>query len=339
MTFETATTYQALYPHFHARVRRHEPLARHSAFGVGGPADIWVEVETRDELLRLVNLCAEQHWPLLIAGNGSNTIFTDAGVRGIVAHMAMASYHLEIENKAEMLLVADAGVSWPSLAYECARQGWGGLEFGVGIPGTLAGAVVSNAGAHNQEIGEAIAWLEVLDARGANNEGEGYSYPLVQRYTHDELDLGYRHSRFRMQRQAGFDREGKLVLPARQMIDPAEIIVRIGLKLHRENPHHLEELLARYKRERTGTEPAYPHRGSIFKNPSGEEVRYLIVQAGMQGMIHGRAQLASNNTNYIINQGDATATDIIWLIEEAHRRVLAFTGIDLQLEVEVIGAL
>ncbi len=179
----------------------------------------------------------------------------------------------------------------------------------------------------------------MLDARGANNEDADYSYPLVRRYTHNELDLGYRYSRFRMQRQAGFDQEGKLVLPARQMIDPAEIIVRMGLNLRRENPQILAELLTRYKRERASTEPTHPHRGSIFKNPSGEEARSLIVQAGMQDMTRGRAQFANNNANYIINLGDATAADMLWLIEEAHRRVLAHTGIELQLEVEVMGAL
>jgi UDP-N-acetylmuramate dehydrogenase len=337
MTFDTVTAYQALFPYVHTRVKQHEPLARHSAFGVGGPADIWVSVETSDELIKLVNLCAEQHWPLLIMGNGSNTIFSDVGVRGIVAHIALTSYHLEVESGDKMLLVADAGVNWPTLVYACARQGWGGLEFGVGIPGTLGGAVVSNAGAHNREIGEAIAWIEVLDARGANNGEEGYSYPLTQHYRHDELDLSYRYSRFRLLRQTHFDEQGSLVAPSRQMIDPAEIILRMGLKLHRESPELLQERLAQYKQNRASTEPVQPHRGLIFKDPSGEQARSLIEQVSMQGMSCGRAQIAEDNANYIINLGDAKAEDIIWLIEETHRRVLAQLDIDLQLDIEYMA--
>src|SRR5579875_1165494 len=95
MTFESTKAYQELLPHFAARVKQNEPLARHSTFGVGGPADVWVSLSTRSEVLGLVDLCAEQHWPLLIVGNGSNSLFSDAGVRGIVARMALSSYEIE----------------------------------------------------------------------------------------------------------------------------------------------------------------------------------------------------------------------------------------------------
>jgi UDP-N-acetylmuramate dehydrogenase len=338
MTFDAVIAYQTLHPHFHDRVRQDEPLARHSAFGVGGSADVWVVVETREELIKLVSLCAEQHWPLLVVGNGSNMLFHDAGARGIIAQIASASYNVERENSDEMMLVADAGVSWPVIAHECARQGWGGLEFGIGIPGTLAGAVVSNAGAHNKEIGEAVAWIEVLDARGVNEEGEDYSYPLIQRYQQRELDLSYRYSRFRLLRQARFDQQGCLVAPARYMIDPAEIILRIGLKVHREHPERVQAQLAHYQQERAGSEPIQPHRGSIFQDSPGGRAADLIAQAGMRGMRRGRAQIAEENANYIINLGSAKAVDILWLIEEAHRCVMAQSGIDLRPGIDYVAA-
>jgi UDP-N-acetylmuramate dehydrogenase len=337
MTFDTATAYQELLPHFASRVKQNESLARHSTFGVGGPADVWVSVETRSELQRLVSLCAERRWPLLVVGNSSNTIFSDAGVRGIVARMALTSYYVDQIAPDKALLVADAGVSWPHIIHELAQRNWGGLEFGVGIPGTLGGAIISNAGAHNQEIGEAVEWIEVLDARGANVDTEGYSYPILRRYQHDELDLGYRYSRFRTQRQVRYDQQGHVIAPSRHMIEPPEIVLQLGLRLHRVAREQLQQLLTQYKQERFRSEPQQPHRGSIFKDPTDEQVGRLIANVGMLGETHGNAQIAVDNANYIVNLGGARATAIVWLIEEVHRRVQERFGIDLQLDVELLG--
>src|SRR6266700_3747961 len=172
MTFSIDAAYELLYPHFQERLRRNEPLANHSPLGIGGQADLWVTLASTQELIQLVQTCAEEHFPLLIVGNSSNILFSDDGVEGIVAHMAAQSYTIENLGQDRARLVADAGVNWPHLVYELAKQGWGGLEFGVGIPGTLGGSVVSNAGAHNQDVGQRLQWLEVLDARGANLDGE-----------------------------------------------------------------------------------------------------------------------------------------------------------------------
>jgi UDP-N-acetylmuramate dehydrogenase len=281
MTFDNTTAYQELLPHFASRVKLNEPLARHSTFGVGGPADVWVSLSTRSEVLGLVNMCAEQHWPLLIVGNGSNSLFSDAGVRGIVARMALSSYELEEVAPEQALLVADAGVSWPRLVHELVRQGWGGLEFGVGIPGSLGGAIFSNAGAHNREIGEAVKWIEVLDARGADSESEEYSYPLLRRYQHDELALGYRESRFRVLRQVHYDKQGHLIAPPRHMIEPAEIVLQLGLRLHRVSPEQLQQTLAHYKQERSHSEPSHLERGTIFKDPSDGLVSRLLAQVDL----------------------------------------------------------
>src|SRR2546428_3897101 len=247
MTFDADTAYSELHPYFQERVRRNEPLARHSAFEVGGPADMWVSLESREELLSLVRLCAEGHYPLLIAGNGTNVLYADVGVRGIVARIALSTYHIEDHGDGTARLLADAGVSWPRLMHELAPLGWGGLEFGVGIPGTLGGGVISNAGAHNSELGRVLEWIEILDARGSNNATEGEtSYPIVRRYLHDELDLGYRHSRFRAQRQAQFDKQGQLIPASRAMIEPPEIIMLLGIHLHREDPQKLRILIAEH---------------------------------------------------------------------------------------------
>src|SRR5437016_1177865 len=231
MTFDAETIYTELHTHFRERVRRNEPLARHCTFGVGGPADVWVSLETRDELHGLVTICIEQHWPLLLVGNGTNVLFADAGVRGIVARIALNGYSIEEAGDGTALLVAGAGVSWPRLLNELALLGWGGLEFGPGIPGTLGGGVISNAGAHNSELSEVLAWVEVVDARGSSLHQTGITVPMVRRYIHNEIDLGYRQSRFRAGRHITFDAHGYPIVPPRRLIEPAEIIVHLGLRL------------------------------------------------------------------------------------------------------------
>src|SRR6266702_3193413 len=230
MIFDAETIYTELRTPFGERVRRNEPLSRHCTFGVGGPADVWVSLETRDELHGLVVMCLEQSWPLLLVGNGTNVLFADAGVRGIVARIALNGYTIEGADNDTALLVAGAGVSWPRLLNELALLGWGGLEFGPGIPGTLGGGVISNAGAHNSDLGRVLEWIEVLDARSSSEEQP--SVPMIRRYQHDELDLGYRHSRFRAQRRVQFDERGYPLVAPRGFIEPSEIIMHLGVRLH-----------------------------------------------------------------------------------------------------------
>ena len=138
MAFHADTPFNELRPRFQERVRRNELLAHHSAFGVGGPADVWVSLTSKEELMGLVRLCAERHYPLLIVGNGTNVLYADAGVRGIVARVALDAYRLEDHGDETALLIAEAGLSWPRLLHELAPLGWAGLEFGIGIPGTLS---------------------------------------------------------------------------------------------------------------------------------------------------------------------------------------------------------
>jgi UDP-N-acetylmuramate dehydrogenase len=338
MRFNADTAYKELHPHFQERVRRNEPLARHCTFGVGGPADVWISLESREELIGLVRLCVAEQWPLLITGNSTNVLYADAGARGIVARVALNTYSIDDRGDGTALLTADAGVSWPRLLHELTPIGWGGLEFGIGIPGTLGGAVISNAGAHNEELGEVLEWIEVLDARRSSEDGEnGISLPQMRRYLHDELDLSYRHSRFRKERRARFDEHGSLIPAQRHLIDPPEIVVALGIRLRREDPQHVREAIARYKEYRKMAEPVQRHTGTVFKDPPGHEASHLIDQAGLKGKTRGKAQIAERNANYIVNLGGTSASDIAGLVEEAHRRVLEQFGIDLELDVELHG--
>lgn len=334
MTFDIETIYAELRSQFGERVRRDEPLARHSTFGVGGPADVWISLDSQDDLVSLVTLCAERRWPVLFVGNGTNMLFADAGERGIVARIALNSYTVEDNGDGTAFLVAGAGVSWPRLLNELATLGWGGLQFGPGIPGTLGGGVISNAGAHGGNIGDVLQWVEVLDASLCEERPVA---PTLRRYEQAELDLSYRHSRFRAQRRVQFDEQGYPIAAPRKLIEPSEIITRMGVRLHREDTHKLRAEIEEYKQHRKRTQPPQQSAGSVFKNPAGDHAGRLIEAAGMKGMMHGRAQISERHANFIVNVGGASAADVAALVREAHNRVSTRFGVDLELEVELRG--
>jgi UDP-N-acetylmuramate dehydrogenase len=337
MTFDVETIYAELLPHFKQRVRRNEPMARHCTFGVGGPADVWVSLDTSRELIDLVRLCIERQWPLLLVGNGTNILYADTDVRGIVARIAFNNYTIEDHRDGTALLVAEAGVSWPRLLNELAALGWGGLEFGPGIPGTLGGGVISNAGAHNSDLGEVLEWIEVLDARSASTSQNGISVPIIRRYLHDEIDLSYRHSRFRNERRIDFDTRGYPIVPLRGLIEPSEIILQLGIRLRHEDPEKLRTTIEGHKQHRKRTQPPQQSAGSVFKNPPGDYAGRLIDQAGLKGTTHGKAQISKRHGNFIVNLGGASAADVVALIVEARNRVHERFGVDLELEVELRG--
>ena len=337
MTFDADTTYTRLRPYFQGRIRRDEPLARHGTFGVGGPADVWVSLETPKELIDLVRLCMRDHWPLLAVGNGTNTLYASAGARGIVARIALNSYEIDDYGDGTALLHAGAGVSWPRLLNDLAALGWGGLEFGPGIPGTLGGGIISNAGAHNSEIGEVLEWVEVLDARSGSESEDEITVPGLHHYMRDELDLSYRHSRFRSERRVWFDEKGYPIVAPAGLIEPSEIIVQVGVRLHRDDPEKLRSLIEQYKQHRKRTQPPQQSAGSVFKNPPGDFAGRLIEQVGLKGRIHGKAQISERHANFIVNSGGASAADVVALIVEARNRVLEQFGVELELEVELRG--
>lgn len=329
-----------LQAHFRGRVKRDEPLAAHSSAGVGGPADFFLELQTSEEVEHLVYLCAQSHIPLLLIGNGSNILFTDQGVRGIVASMGAKSYRLEEQQPGSTLAVIDAGMTWSDVVKEMAQQGWGGLEFGVGIPGTLGGAIVTNAGAYNEEIGRHVQWVDVLDTRGSvAGEEESFALPLLRRYTQADLQLGNRKSRFREQRHALLTSSGQLVPAPRAMIAPPEIILRLAVSVYRDDEQHIEQRLATFTAShRRQIDTFAGHVGPIFKDPFGMKASQVIEQAGMKASRRGTVQVSARHANFLVNQGGAQASDISSMIVDIHRQVLAQLGIDLEIDIELHGA-
>lgn len=327
--------YAELLPHFSGRIRRNEPLARHCTFGVGGPADIWVSLTSTEEVVDLVRMCGERQWPFLLVGNGTNVLFADAGMRGILARNAITSYRIEEEGDGTALLRAGAGVSWPRLLYELAPLGWGGLEFGPGIPGTLGGGVISNAGVHGSDLGQVLEWVDVVKSYG--NGEKGQTIPVLHHYKRNELDLSYRHSRFRQGRRIQFDERGYPMVAPRELIEPNEIIVELGVRLHREDAQKLRTRIEEHKQYRKKTQPPQQSAGSVFKNPAGDYAGRLIEQAGLKRCTHGKAQISERHANFIVNLGGATAADVAALMMQARNSVRARFGVDLELEVELRG--
>ena len=334
MTFELETAYTELHSHFGERVRCNELLARHCTFGVGGPADLWVSLETREELFGLVAMCAERRWPLLFTGNGTNVLYADEGVRGVVARVALNRFVIEEHGDDTALLKAGAGISWPRMINELVALGWGGLEFGPGIPGTLGGGVVSNAGVHGHDLGHTLQWVEAVDASQCE---ERAVTPQVKLYQHEELDLAYRHSRFRAQRRVQFDAQGYPLAASRRLIEPSEIITQVGVHLHRQDSLILRTIVEEHKQYRKRTQPPQQSAGSVFKNPPGDYAGRLIEVAGLKGMTYGKAQISERHANFIVNLGGASAADVATLIKEARNRVREKFGVNLELEVEPRG--
>ncbi len=329
--FDLEALTRALRQRFGERVRFNEPLARHGTFGVGGPADAWLAVDREDDLIALVSLAAKERWPLMLVGNGTNLLYTDAGVRGIVVQNALSTWELTDLGDGAARLVGGAGVNLPKLVNDLAAKGWAGLEWGAGVPGSLGGAVISNAGAHGASLSDTLQAVRIIDARNLD------SAPVVHDYALADLQMAYRDSRFRSRRKVEFDSQGRPLPPPRGLIEPAEIVTSVTCRLRRDEPEQLKARVAQYKQHRKETQPPQASAGSVFKNPPGDYSGRLIEAAGLKGRRIGNAQLSPRHANFIVNLGGARAADILALIALARATVQERFGVELELEIELRG--
>lgn len=283
-------------------LRRDEPMARHTTFKVGGPATLMALPGTEEELLAAVRTALEEGITPLFVGNGSNLLVDDAGLDALVVKTAPRVSRVEVR---ENTLRAGAGISLAQLASAAADHGLTGLEFAHGIPGSLGGAVVMNAGAYGGELCQVISQVRALDSRGQVRELAG-----------DACDFSYRHSRF----SAG----GWLILSATVELasgDPAAIRGR------------MEELMARRKAKQP---LEYPSAGSTFKRPEGHFAAALIEGCGLKGLTVGGAQVSEKHAGFVINIGSATCRDILDLMDQVRERVFRETGVELEPEVKYV---
>ena len=314
------------------KLRRDEPLARHGTFAVGGPAAIWLTATSEADLLDLVRLANRHAAPVMFVGNGTNVLYADAGARGAVVRIGLEAWDLrDVDQVAgTALLVAGAGVSLPKLVNELAPLGWAGMEWGAGVPGTIGGAVVSNAGCHGQCISDNILSARVLDARQP-------AHPIVSEIVAADLGLAYRQSRFRRDRSVGFGADGLPLPVMRAAIDPVEVITGATFTMRRDDVAAIRGRVAHYKQYRKETQPPQPSAGSVFKNPPGDHAGRLVEAAGLKGHIIGGAAISAKHANFIVNLGGAKAADIVALIALAHTTVKERFGVELELELEPRG--
>lgn len=283
-------------------VLRDEPMSKHITFKVGGPADMYVTPSTHDEIIDIVAACSKAQVPYFIIGNGSNLLVKDEGFRGVIIEIGSKYNHIEVVGDT---IFAQAGAILGQVATKALQNNLSGMEFAHGIPGTVGGAVVMNAGAYGGEIKDIIEEATVFD-------GEGNIYVLKP----EELELGYRHSIV--------PEKGYTVLDAKFKLRPGD-----GAEIKAT----MEELSFR-RRDKQPLE--YPSAGSTFKRPVGGFAAQLIEEAGLKGFSVGGAQVSEKHSGFVVNKGDATADDILAVIDYVRKVVNEKTGIQLETEVKII---
>lgn len=290
------------------KILRNELLARHTTLRIGGGADYFLRVNSREELIEAVGWANAQHLDIFILGNGSNILVSDAGIRGLVIeNHADAVQELSSAKPARMRLSVESGASLPGLGNRLARQGWGGLEWAIGVPATVGAAIVTNAGAHGGEMGDSIVRVETLDMRGEKRW-----------WTHAELGFKYRTSIFKEH-----PNEYVVLMAELEMVqvDAAQCIARMN----------------RYSEHRRKTQPTEPSVGSMFKNPPGDYAGKLIDAAGLKGTRVGNVQVSQIHANFFVNLGGASSKDVMELIELVKNKVLEKFAVELELEIQVVG--
>ncbi|MGE5576390.1 MAG: UDP-N-acetylmuramate dehydrogenase [Syntrophothermus sp.] len=285
-------------------VKSREPMWRHTSFRIGGPAELYIEPHDEEELAGLLVYLRGKGIPYLVVGNGTNLLVSDAGIEGAVIHLGDGFRKIRIEGT-----VIKAGAAAPLIrvAMEAASAGLSGLEFAGGIPGSLGGALYMNAGAHGSDISRVVERVRVI-----HRESGG-----IEELDAKVLEFGYRTS---LLRRRGYVALGAELALARGV--PAEIRAR------------MDEFT---KRRRTTQPQGLPNAGSIFRNPPGQAAGRLIEEAGAKGMTVGGAEVSTVHANFIVNRGEATASDVLKLISRVQALVEEHHGIRLEREIEFVG--
>jgi UDP-N-acetylmuramate dehydrogenase len=291
-----------------AEVRLDEPLGRHVTFGVGGPADAYLIAENEDQLRQAYSLARQAGEPVFIFGSGSNILVGDGGVRGLTIENRTSAVEGPSPNGAGFRARVASGVSFAALSRRMANAGYAGIEWACGIPGSLGGAVVSNAGAYEWSLKDVLK-----SARLSDEDGN------VIEVAPEELDLTYRNSAF----------------TRGQIRD--RIVLSVDLHLERGEAAALKQQIREFDEQRRAAQPPGRNCGSVFKNPPQNPSWWYVAQVGLRGHRIGGAQFSDQHANFILNLGDARAADITSLIKLAQERVRDRFAIDLETEVALVG--
>ncbi|MGK5507583.1 UDP-N-acetylmuramate dehydrogenase [Brevibacillus formosus] len=280
-----------------------EPLANHTTWRIGGPADLLIQPKDKASLQKALQIIHRHEIPWSVIGRGSNLLVRDRGIRGAVLKVAEGLSHCEFRGEE---VCVGAGYSMIRLAVETGKMGLTGMEFAGGIPGTVGGAVYMNAGAHGSDLSRILIDAEILFENGESKV-----------LSNEELSFSYRTSL--LQKQKG------IVLEAR-------------FQLRTGDRKEIAATLAANKERRRNTQPLQmPCAGSVFRNPPNDHAGRLIEAAGLKGYQIGGAQVSEKHSNFIVNCGGATAADVLTLINHVRSTILEKNGIDLHPEVLVVG--
>lgn len=280
-----------------------EPLKEHTTFKIGGPADLFIMPRTLEELSQTMQHIANADVPLTILGSGSNVLVLDGGIQGVVVSLCHMKEKLRCEGNS---LFVSAGFMLKEVSEFAYENALTGLEFAIGIPGTLGGAVFMNAGAYGGEMSQIVTKVRAVSLTGQINE-----------YTLDELAFAYRHSRFH---------------------ESHEIVAEVEIDLA---PGVAADILATMEdltERRMSKQPLeYASAGSTFKRPTGYYAGTLIEETGLKGLACGDAEVSKKHAGFVVNKGEASASDVLNVIREVQSRVEKAHGVVLETEVRIIG--
>lgn len=285
------------------QIRVDESMEKHTTFRVGGPADFFVTPYSGDELVKIISCCKEENVPYYIIGNGSNLLVSDNGYRGVVIQIYKSMSRIEVyENR----ITAQAGALLSGIAAKALENGLSGFEFAAGIPGTLGGACVMNAGAYGGEMKDVLEQVTVL-----SREGEIIKIPA------QSLEMGYRTS----------------IIAKKEYI-----VLEAVIGLHKGDAQEIKAQMEELKERRVSKQPLdFPSAGSTFKRPEGYFAGKLIQDSGLRGFQVGGAQVSEKHCGFVINKEHATAADIAELMRQVSEKVKKDSGVTLEPEVKRLG--
>ena len=293
-----------LYAKLGDKVKENVSLAPYTSARIGGPADILITAESADELARTIKLLHKQEIDTIILGGGSNVLVSDRGVRGVV--VLNRAKGVRFHSGDQPSVTAESGVIFSNLANRCAAKGLSGLEWAATVPGTIGGAVYGNAGAFGGDMAGNLIWAELLTENGR------------EKFTAEQMGYGYRTSILKRGELDG-------------------IVLCAELRLENATKEAVTTTIEQFGAHRKATQPPGASMGSMFKNPNGDYAGKLIEAAGLKGTRIGNAEISPVHGNFFINHGATRAEDIQALIELVIKTVKEKQGVDLELEVELVG--
>lgn len=280
-----------------------EKMSKHTTYKIGGECDFMLLPKNNEQVVGIVKRCAENQIPLYVVGNGSNLLVKDGGIRGAVMKIASEMSDIKVDGN---IISVQAGALLGSVVKAAYENSLSGLEFAIGIPGAVGGAVTMNAGAYGGHMQQIVKKIRVCDRCGNVYEIKG-----------DEIDFGYRHSIVR---------------------DKNLIVLSCELELQYAPKEQIKEKMEQLSAKRRSMQPlSLPSCGSVFKRPEGRYIGKLIEEAGLKGTTVGGAQVSMLHANFIVNINNAKAVDVLNLIDEVKKRVFEVFGIPIETEVIIIG--